>query len=99
MRVDHFYSYLTLRLVMKLSDVYKLVSKDLNLPEPLVKATYISYWKYIRDTIESLPLKELSQEEEFNKLKVNFNIPSLGKLGTSWDRLLGVKARLMYLKK
>lgn len=38
-------------------------------------------------------------EEEFLKLRTNFNIPSLGKLCCNFDRYKGVKKKFEYIKK
>ena len=51
----------------------------------------------LRDT-EKIPLKEDIDEEDFAKLKTNFNIPSLGKLTCTYDRMLGVKKRFKIIK-
>ena len=67
------------------------LSRDLNLPVDVVVKTYKAYWLFIRQTIESFPLKENLSEEEFNKLRTNFNIPNLGKLVCTYDRYIGVK--------
>lgn len=83
---------------MKYSDVIDQVSKKLNIPVEVVDEAYKSYWKFIRQTIQSLPLMDHLDEEEFNKLRTNFNIPSLGKLYITWDRLIGCKKRFNYLK-
>lgn len=69
------------------------LSRELNLPQDVIINTYKSYWAYIKNTIENLPLKEDLTEQDFNKLKVNFNIPNLGKLGFDYKRYLGVKKR------
>ena len=37
-------------------------------------------------------------EEDFSKLKTNFNIPSLGKLTCTYERMLGVKKRFNFIK-
>lgn len=48
---------------MKHSEIIKKVAEELNLPEELVSRTYDAYWKFIRETISSLPLKnDLSKE-------------------------------------
>lgn len=73
------------------------VSEELNLPEDVVSTAYQSFWEYIRVTISGFPLKEEITEEEFNKLKVNFNIPSIGKLHCDYNRLVGIKEK--YKKK
>ena len=70
------------------------VAKDLKLPEIAVLTAYNSFWKFIKDTIEELPLKEDITEEEFDKLRTNFNVPSLGKLFTTYKRVEFAKNRL-----
>ena len=43
--------------------------------------------------------KEDINEEEFSKLRTNFNVPSLGKMVCTYDRMMGVKKRYNYIKK
>lgn len=38
-------------------------------------------------------------EEEFNKLKTNFNIPSLGKIYCNFDKYKGIKEQFQHAKK
>lgn len=80
-------------------DLFKSVSEELHIPEEVVKKAYYSFWEFIRTKIQDLPLKEDLSEEEFNELKTNFNIPSLGKLSCTYDRFLGVRERFKYIKK
>lgn len=84
---------------MKLEEIVKRVSKELNIPEDTILKTYKAYWEYIRSTIQELPLKENLSLEDFNKLKTNFNIPSLGKLSCTYDRMLNMKKRLEYINR
>lgn len=84
---------------MKYIDLVSIVSKELNLPIKVVDKAYKSYWEFIKTTIQALPLKEDINEEEFSKLRTNFNIPSLGKLVCTYDRMVGVKKRFNYIKK
>ena len=84
---------------MNYLDIVGKVSEELGLPKEVVNKTYKSYWKFIKQTIQSLPLKDNLSEEEFAKLKTNFNIPSLGKLTCTFDRMEGVKKRYKYIKK
>lgn len=84
---------------MNYQDAIDHVANKLELPKEVVKEAYESYWKYIRCTISELPLKDDLSEEEFNKLRVNFNIPSLGKLAVTWDRYKAIKSRYKYAKK
>lgn len=83
---------------MNYSDIISKVSQEMNLPTEVVNKAYKSYWKFIKQTIQSLPLKEDISEEEFIKLRTNFNIPSLGKMSCTFDRMLGVKERFKYIK-
>lgn len=83
---------------MTYKSIIKKVSEELNLPLEVVDKTYKAYWVFIKDTINSLPLKENINEEEFTKLRTNFNISSLGKLSCTYDRMLKVKKRFEILK-
>lgn len=80
--------------MLNLSNVYKKVSLELGLDENDVKEAYNLYWKFFRDSIESLPLKEELSKEEFSKLKTSFNVPSLGKFYCTYDRYLRMKNKL-----
>lgn len=80
-------------------EIIKKVAQDTCIPEDIVNKTYKSYWLYIRNTISKLPLKDDMDEEEFNKLRTNFNIPSLGKLTCNYQRYLGVKKRFAHISK
>lgn len=83
---------------MTYEQIVDIVAKELELPVDLVKNTYRAYWQFIRDTIQELPLKEDISEEDFSKLKTNFNIPSLGKLTCTRDRFIGMKKRFGYIQ-
>lgn len=84
---------------MSYQEILKEVSIELNIPEEVVKEAYESYWLFIRQSIVALPLKQDLSIDDFNKLKSNFNIPSLGKLSCTYDRMLGVKERFKYINK
>lgn len=81
------------------SEAIKQVSIELGLPPQVVKEAYESYWTFIRNNIKALPLKEDLSREEFDKLRTNFNIPSIGKLSCTYDRMCGVKKRFQYLNR
>ena len=83
---------------MSLEEIIEEVSKDLNIPKEVVETAYISFWEFIRSSIQALPLKEDLLEEEFNKLKCNFNIPSIGKLYVTYPRYRVLKDRIKYFK-
>lgn len=84
---------------MNYPDIIGKVYKELNIPKEVVDAAYKSYWDFIKQTIQSLPLKDDIDEEEFAKLRTNFNIPSLGKMTCTFDRMMGVKKRFKYIKR
>ena len=84
---------------MNYPDIIGKVSQEMGLPPEVVDTAYKSYWKFIKQTIQSLPLKDDISEEDFTKLRTNFNIPSLGKLTCTFDRVVGVKKRFKYIKR
>lgn len=84
---------------MTYKEIVPLLSEELEIPEEVVDAAYKSFFEFIRETIVDLPLKEELSEEDFNKLRTNFNIPSLGKLHCTFERYKGMKERLNYIKK
>lgn len=81
-----------------LDQIYKKIAEELNLDIEVVKAAYQSQWIFIREKIEELPINIEMSEEEFNSLRVSFNIPSLGKMFTSFDKIQKNKRRIEYLK-
>ena len=83
---------------MNYPDIIGKVSQEMDIPLEVVDIAYKSYWKFIKQTIQSLPLKEDLNEEDFAKLRTNFNIPSLGKLTCTYDRMLGMKKRFKFIK-
>ena len=84
---------------MTYPDIVTKVSEELGLPPEVVDKVYKSYWMFVKQTIQALPLKEELTPEDFVKLKTNFNIPSLGKLSCTYDRMNRVKERFKYIKK
>lgn len=81
------------------SEAIKQVSTELGLPPKVVKEAYESLWTFIRNNIKALPLKEDLSKEEFDKLRTNFNIPSIGKLSCTYDRMIGVKKRSEHIRR
>lgn len=75
---------------MTFKQIIKQVAKELNLPEDLVRNTYKSYWKIIRQIIESNNIKyskdSILTANEFNSKQMNINIPSIGKLNCTYDK-------------
>ena len=75
---------------MTFKQIIKQVAKELNLPEDLVRNTYKSYWKVVKQIIESKQIKSLDNkllsQGEFNNNIININIPSIGKLNCTYDK-------------
>ena len=78
--------------------IIKEVARELDLPETLVNDTYKAFWKYIKDTIQELPLKKNLSEKDYEELRTNFNIPSLGKFSCSFDRYKNIRKRFKYIE-
>ena len=83
---------------MTYEDIISEVAQELDLPIDLKNKKYKAYWQAIKEIIQELPLKENISEEEFSKLKVNFNIPSLGKLCCTPEKFINTKKRFEYIK-
>ncbi len=83
---------------MTYSEIIKEISKNTGISPDIIDKIYKSFWLYIRNSIQELPLKENITETEFLKLRPNFNIPSLGKLCCTYSRYLGVRNRFNYIK-
>lgn len=83
---------------MNYNEIVIRVSQETGLPGKVVDKVFKAYWSFIRTSIQALPLKELLSEEEFSKLKTNFNIPSLGKLTCTYEDYLRQKKRYEHIK-
>lgn len=82
-----------------LQKILRKVSNDTKIPLEVTTSAYRSFWGFIKTTIEALPIKEVETEEEFNNLRTSFNIPSIGKLYSSWDRICRMRTRYQYAQK
>lgn len=69
------------------------LSRSLNLPKEVIEQVYKGYWTFIKTKIGSLPLGGELSEEEFKKLKTNFNVVGLGKFHCTYKEWLGVKKK------
>ena len=74
-------------------ETQKIVDKiadELDIPKHVATVAYRAYWKFIKDTIEGLPDISNMTEEELAKVRVNFNMPSLGKFTTNYKRICNI---------
>lgn len=82
---------------MNYNEIITKVSQETGLPGRVVDKVFKAYWSFIRTSIQALPLKENLSEEEFLKLRTNFNIPSLGKLSCTYEDYLRQKKRYEHI--
>ena len=64
----------------------KQVARKLCVDQKLVEQVYRSYWKFAKEHISSLNLRNINQEE-FDSIVTNFNIPYIGKLYVGYGRV------------
>ena len=64
----------------------KQVARKLSVDQKLVEQVYRSYWRFIKEHISSLNLRNINQEE-FDSIVTNFNIPYIGKLYVGYGRV------------
>ena len=74
-------------------EIFEKVSKELGIDELVVKCAYNSYWEFIRKKIADIPFHDDMTEDEYNKVRTNFNIPSLGKLNCTYERYKALQER------
>ena len=70
---------------MTFKEAINKASKELNVPVEVCNFAYRSMLKFIKEKISKLPLKEDLTDEQFDALKTNFNIPSVGKMYLTKD--------------
>ena len=79
---------------MKLNElIYNKVAKQSGLSPRVIEEIHKLNWKFIKDKIEELPLKEDITEEELNKLRLSFHIKGLGTLYTTKELITYLKER------
>jgi hypothetical protein len=83
---------------VRYQELLEKVSDELKIPIEVVKEVYLSYWKFVKSKIAELPLNEELSEDQFKELRTNFNVPSIGKLSCTYDRMLKVKKKYKYIK-
>ena len=83
---------------MTLDEIIHKVADEMNLPYDVCYKAYMSAWKFILTKAQELPLHEDMSLEEFQKLRVNFNMPSLGKLNITEDSFIRKNKKLKIIK-
>lgn len=75
----------------KLEKLYHRVGLKHNLNRAQIKLIVESPYKFTKEMVDELSLKEVESEEEFNLLKTNFIYKFMGKLHTSYKTIAGRK--------
>jgi len=69
----------------------KEVARKHNLPESVVEEMFNSQYKFYKETMNKLPIKEIETEKEFNELKTTFYFKYIGKFFINWNRVKKIK--------
>ena len=77
----------------KLRSVIHNILKDNNITEDQFNEIIDSPYKFTKDTIEELDLKEIN-EEDFNKLETNFIYKFIGKFYTEYKTVKATQNRV-----
>ena len=65
-----------------------------NLQDDVINTIIHSQYRFIRETIHDLKMKDTETKEDFDKLKTNFILPYIGKLHISYYMFKGIKERI-----
>lgn len=77
----------------KTEEIIARLAFQLGISKDSVVKIYKYFWRYIKETIESLPLNKDLSEEEFSRLRTNFAIPYIGKLYCTYNDYKVTKER------
>lgn len=66
------------------------VATELGINQNVATMAYRSYWMFIKQTISELPDLNSITKEEFDSLKVNFNILELGKFTSNYNNVCNI---------
>lgn len=83
---------------MTYEEIVAEVSDYTGISKQIVDRTYKAYWRAVREHITSLELKKDLTDEEFERIRPNVNIPSIGKLYITLGRYHRLKKKGEYYK-
>lgn len=78
--------------------IIKEVSQETDIPEEVIKLAYKSSFQFIRNTIEKIPIKDINSQESLNEVRTSFNLPEIGKLYTTYDKIEKIRRRIKFFK-
>jgi len=70
------------------------VSRELSIPKEVVEKTYKAYWRFIKSKIEEIPIKSIETQEDLDKYKTSFNLPCLGKMTCSYNKIVRIRENI-----
>lgn len=85
-------------MIKDINEIYEEVAKEFDLDVEVIKSIYELSWESIRQKIISFPLKGKVSKGDLKDYRMSFNLPSLGKLFTTEERVLNIKERTKYIK-
>ena len=83
---------------MTLEEIIRKVSEEMNLPYDVCYKAYMSSWKFILEKAQALTLNDQISIDDFKKQRVNFNMPSLGKMNITEESFRKKIRRLEIIK-
>lgn len=83
---------------MTYEEIVAEVSDYTGISKQIVDRIYKAYWRAVREHITSLELKKDLTDEEFERIRPNVNIPSIGKLYITLGRYHRLKKKGEYYK-
>lgn len=84
---------------MTLEEIIRKVAEEKGLPYDVCHKAYMSAWRFIYDHIQEQPLSHTLPIEEFRKLRLNFNMPSLGKFHVTEESFTRKINRFLIIQK
>lgn len=76
--------------------IIKQLSQELSISEKAIFNIYKAYWKFIKEKIINIDFDQIKSMDDYNKARVNFNIPNIGKLACSYERLNRIRQQNTY---
>lgn len=77
--------------------IIKELSEELHLDKNVILEIYKSYWRFIKQTIEGIDFNNIKSIKDYNRHRLNFNIPNIGKLYCSFDRINNIRKQSNYI--
>ena len=81
-----------------LNSALRQAARRLSVDPKLVEGVYRSYWRFIREHVDGMRMKEMTQEE-FDAATTNFNLPFIGKLYADKEKINKYNRQLKFLQK